>query len=441
MLSGAESFLDQVVYALAAPLRSAPRNLNRKRGEEEEEKEVISETKSKTKTRKRARPGGVAFAAGTDFAGGCVGGHGGRGPEAGSGYGSGYVRGPSHARKKARAAAISRSDAVYRCSSSASTAVEAVGLKAVTNVGRSAGAPAASTGAHVVTNAEASAGVLIAASTGANVVASKVALTAAAAAATGTPATPGAKMLAGHERAMMPRQPTERQNACWVGPVVALAKFYRVTQLHGFQADTKVTIASVLALQNGDDDEEEVIELFEQVSGAIVETPSVWSNDADFFKDADSVEDERGAASCRWMGPTSEVIDGVHSVCGEWFDDVRKTIDGGNPVLLLLERLGSGKDQGNLHYLLCLGYEETVERRNRRSYTLHVKDPMEGDVLLAATLWEIPVGDEPVELTTRQSSGARLDQYSILESTHLHTVSIGTASSSRRTFTRFRRDD
>ena len=47
---------------------------------------------------------------------------------------------------------------------------------------------------------------------------------------------------------------------------------------------------------------------------------------------------------------------------------------------------------------------------------------MEGDVLLAAPLWETPVGDARVELTTRQSSGAALDRYSILESTHLHTV-------------------
>ena len=41
---------------------------------------------------------------------------------------------------------------------------------------------------------------------------------------------------------------------------------------------------------------------------------------------------------------------------------------------------------------------------------------MEGDVLLAAELWDQP----GVELMTRQPAGQPLDRYAILESTHLH---------------------
>ena len=115
------------------------------------------------------------------------------------------------------------------------------------------------------------------------------------------------------------------------------------------------------------------------------------------------------------MGPTSEEDFGTFKVSIRWFEDLRNTIDGGNPVLLLVQRLEPGKDRSQTHFLLCLGYEEKAGRRGRRAFTLYVKDPMEGDVMLAAPLWE----EHDVELMTRQASGRPLDRYSILMSTHL----------------------
>jgi hypothetical protein len=103
-------------------------------------------------------------------------------------------------------------------------------------------------------------------------------------------------------------------------------------------------------------------------------------------------------------------------VAALWFADVKRTLDGGNLVLLLVERLEGGKDQGRTHYLLCLGCQETTRQRGGSAYSLYVKDPMEGDALLTAQLWEEP----GVELMTRQLTGQPLDRYAILESTHLH---------------------
>ena len=110
-------------------------------------------------------------------------------------------------------------------------------------------------------------------------------------------------MLANHGRAVMAKQPEGRFNACWVAPVVALAKFYATTR----EEDTNVLVASVLALSP--EDPEDVIEMFERFSGRTVDKPSVWSNDNDFFEDRSSTNDD-GAADCEWMGPTSEVVYG-----------------------------------------------------------------------------------------------------------------------------------
>ena len=136
------------------------------------------------------------------------------------------------------------------------------------------------------------------------------------------------------------------------------------------------------------------------------------------------------------MGRTSEDDSGVRAVAPPWFKDVHRTLAGGDPVLLLVERLdGGAADRGNTHYLLCLGCEQVggggrgagaggagaktttkkVRGRRHAKYALRVKDPMEGDALLDASLWEEP----RVELMTRQPNGRPLDRYSILESTHL----------------------
>ena len=244
------------------------------------------------------------------------------------------------------------------------------------------------------------------------------------------PTTTAAVLLAGHERAVMPRQPRGRRNACWVSPVVALARFYGVETVAGHggtqQQQPVVTVESVLALRG--DDAEEVVEVFEQVAGVVLAAPRVWSDDAAFFENSSepcgnaasgASAAEKYGGTCRWMGPTSENDFGTRKVAVAWFADVRRTIAGGDPVLLLVERLDGGKkDRGNTHYLLCLGCEEEAgrKRRGRRTtFTLRVKDPMEGDTLLAAPLWNEP----HVELMTRQATGRPLDRYGILESTHL----------------------
>eukprot|EP01043_Picozoa_sp_COSAG02_P044585 COSAG02_NODE_3997_length_5934_cov_5.000171_1_plen_144_part_00 len=86
-------------------------------------------------------------------------------------------------------------------------------------------------------------------------------------------------------------------------------------------------------------------------------------------------------------------------------------------MLLLVERLEGGKDKGNTHYLLVLGYEEEVRRRGGNVRKLWLKDPMgdNGDTLLRAELWDEPA----VELLTYQPSGSKLDRFTILEATHL----------------------
>lgn len=181
----------------------------------------------------------------------------------------------------------------------------------------------------------------------------------------------GATLVAGHERAVMPRQPTDggrRQHGCWVPPVVALALFY------GLGTAAQVSVASVLALRPGDEDEE-VVEVFEQalgVEGMI--TPSSWSNDEAFFEGSD-----------RYLGLTSVEDYGVQAVAQPWFADVRKVIDGGNLILLLVERLEGGNDRGKTHYLLCVGYQETVRRRGT-AFSLKVKDPMEGGTWSVVTV-------------------------------------------------------
>ena len=137
-------------------------------------------------------------------------------------------------------------------------------------------------------------------------------------------------------------------------------------------------------------------------------TATVFSDDAE-------VERDLSDTSVVFGGSTSEMDFGTRRAATSWFTDVQSTIDRGDVILLLVERLDGGKDKGNTHYLLGVGYEESSSRRGGTAYTLYVKDPMEGDVVLAAPLWHEPT----IELCTRQINGAVLDRYAVLESTHL----------------------
>ena len=132
---------------------------------------------------------------------------------------------------------------------------------------------------------------------------------------------------------------------------------------------------------------------------------SAWSDDEEFGRNR--------------TGATSTCDYGTKAVADSWWDAVKETLCGGDPVLLLVERLEGAKDKGNTHYLLALGYQEEKGRRGSKRCTLLVKDPMLGDELLEAELWAArPAGGPQAELTTQQN-GATLDRYAILEAAHL----------------------
>ena len=65
----------------------------------------------------------------------------------------------------------------------------------------------------------------------------------------------------------------------------------------------------------------------------------------------------------------------VRLVSDPWFAAVSTTIRSDNLILLLVERLEGGKDKGNTHCLVMLGYEETKVRRSTVR-KLWLKDPM-----------------------------------------------------------------
>ena len=193
----------------------------------------------------------------------------------------------------------------------------------------------------------------------------------------------------------------QRQNGCWVPPVVAVAKFYNFSVLK--DQTTKVSMESIRELRPGDEPEE-FCEVFEDAFG-IYPAKKSFSNDADFME-------RDGNVKC--CGPTSIQEYGIWKASKAWIDEVKKSIEQNDAVILLVERL-ERKDQGKTHYLLVLGCEEKKERRNGKSYILYIKDPTEGNKLLVGKLWD-EIG---VELMTKQANGSTLDRFNILEATHL----------------------
>eukprot|EP01049_Picozoa_sp_SAG25_P007899 SAG25_NODE_673_length_6002_cov_4.287481_2_plen_286_part_00 len=238
-------------------------------------------------------------------------------------------------------------------------------------------------------------------------------------------------MVAAWELATLPKQPTAgytaagvllpggRRNACWAPPVVAIARFYGILQLPPASRSSRawpagagggdITADSVLGLRPGDDDEE-ACEVLEDITGLWL-VGETWGNDEEFLKSAAGVGRTNDVI---WGGPTSESDFGTHIVHEAWWSAVKATIEDGELVVVLVERLEGKHDKGNTHYLLALGFEETKQRRSLVR-SLWLKNPMEGDVLLRAECWAEP----GVELLTFQPSGGKLDRYAILESTHL----------------------
>jgi hypothetical protein len=224
-------------------------------------------------------------------------------------------------------------------------------------------------------------------------------------------------LAASHARATMPAQRKDRHSGCWVPPVVAIANFYGITELPPASRSSRpwpagagggpVTSESVHALRPGDDDEE-ACEVLEDISGPPWLVEATWGD-----QEAVITENEEVV----WGGPTSESDFGTRKVSDAWWNTLVSTIAADNVVLLLVERLEGGKDKGNTHYLLVLGYEEEVRRRGGNVRKLWLKDPMgdNGDTLLRAELWDEPA----VELLTYQPSGSKLDRFTILEATHL----------------------
>ena len=250
-------------------------------------------------------------------------------------------------------------------------------------------------------------------------------------------ATAAVVLVDGLERAMLPTQPTAgyttagqllpggRVNACWAPPVVAIASFYRFTKLPAASQSVRewpagaggceITVDSVLATRPGDDGEE-ACEVLEDITGWWL-PETTWGNDEACIK---------GHPDIVWGGPTFVSDYGTHAVANQWWAALAQTIGGPNLVLLLVERLEGGKDNGHTHYLLVLGHEEQIRRRGGNVRKLWLKDPMEGDQLLEAEFWAEP----KVELMTKQASGngKPLDRYRILEATHLNAPSRPTGA-------------
>ena len=212
-----------------------------------------------------------------------------------------------------------------------------------------------------------------------------------------------------------------RQNGCWVPPVVALAHFYNMKALS--TSGLPITMENVAALRTGDEPEE-VCEIFEEAFDIWMADKS-WSNHPDYMmKEVKEEEEEEEAEKSQtntnhftYHGVTAVNEYGTNCVSRAWFEDLKRTIDQDDAVLLLVERQ-ERKDFGKTHYLVCLGYKEEMKRRRGSenvSYTLFVKDPTEGDEMLVAKLWE----EGNIELCTKQHNGSVLDRYMILEANHL----------------------
>lgn len=172
----------------------------------------------------------------------------------------------------------------------------------------------------------------------------------------------------------VPMQPQDGlHNGCWVSPVVAVAKFYGVVQLPAMSrsertwpkaaGNCEITVASVLALRPGDE-EEDAFDVLEDIMGS-------WLPEATYGNDEEIQKEEEVV----WGGPTSKSDYGTQVVSDSWFAAVTTTIRSDNLILLLVERLEGGKDKGNTHYLVVLGYEESKIRRSTVR-KLWLKDPM-----------------------------------------------------------------
>lgn len=175
----------------------------------------------------------------------------------------------------------------------------------------------------------------------------------------------------------------------------------------------EITVESVLGLRRGDEDEE-ACEVLEDITGS-------WLVGKTYGNDEATIRSPAGVGRSNdvvWGGPTSKMVFGSAAVHEAWWcvgtvvlpphsgsDSICKTVwllvgllvvvavvplfchrsevkrtlgEEGNLVLMLVERLEGGKDKGNTHYLLVLGYEET-RRRRAAVRSLWLKDPMEGD--------------------------------------------------------------
>lgn len=227
-------------------------------------------------------------------------------------------------------------------------------------------------------------------------------------------------MARGAARAVMAKQPEGRDNACWAPPVMAMCHFYGIAELPSSSKSDRawpvgagggaITVDSILGLRAGDYGEE-ACEVMEDITGWWY-AESAWGND------------EACIEGSGWGGPTAVDDYGTHAVADGWWAALKQTIEGGNIVLVLVERLEGSRDKGHTHYLLVLGFEEQVRRRGGNVRKLWLKDPMEGDQLLEAELW----ADREYELTTKQAdTGKPMDRYSILEATHLAAAVVAAA--------------
>jgi hypothetical protein len=198
---------------------------------------------------------------------------------------------------------------------------------------------------------------------------------------------------------VMFRQPTEgRNNGCWIPPVALIAN-----AMKGEHDPTFVTVESVLAsaeptLTGGFDVDIDAIEI---LSTLFHINPTVMLQ----------VYDDSGTCTAMLSR------DPLHgeTICSAWIDQLISCINGNGLGLLLVRRLEHS--EGNqTHYLVIVGIEVTHSRRGGMSYSLMVKDPMEGDVVLVGQLEQVCVNVKPATVQLKvKLVGGGTDKYHLME--------------------------
>jgi hypothetical protein len=283
------------------------------------------------------------------------------------------------------------------------------------------------------------------------------------------------RMIAGHEKCIMPFQPTSngRINGCWVPPIVACVNYYKQDKKNkemdkemdkemkdkedkDKKTETECTIESVLERCGSSDIEASCVEVLDMHYNIHVspwkdnDGREIWYDVVEKEDIDDEDEDEDGGMfeydnDIAEKGATGIAFERVNEV---WFSALKACIERDDIAILLCKRLEAAEvatdGKPTTHYLLVLGFEETIKkqvcvteekkvigreggrhssrsrgRRGTGTRVLFVKDPMEGDMMLRAHLVCDIFNFGKIVLNTLTTTGGILDRFRPLECTHL----------------------